>query len=155
MIDPSTVTALLQDDHERLDALVDDLRTSVAKAAFAEAREGFVAFASGLRRHIDVEEQVLFPAFEAATGMRSHGPTAVMRAEHADIRRLLDRTAAALEKADATALGEATDALTALLAEHDQKEEHVLYPMTDRVLGAGAGQLVETLRAGLRASSAG
>lgn len=147
----NTVTELLQHDHERLDAIAEDVQTRVSNAAFADARERFTTFDSGLRRHIEVEEQVLFPAFEAATGMKGHGPTAVMRAEHVVIQRLLEQTAGALEKADAGAFAQASEALIALLGEHNRKEEHVLYPMTDRALGAGAAELVGRLRAGLGA----
>ncbi len=147
----STVTGLLQDDHERLDAIVEDVRTRISKGAFVEARERFADFATGLRRHIHVEEQLLFPTFEAATGMKGHGPTVVMRAEHADIRRLLDEVTGALEKADVAAFEQSSDALVTLLAEHNQKEERVLYPMTDRALGTGAEELVGRLREGLDA----
>ena len=151
MSEESTVTGLLQDDHARLDAIVDDVHTRASTGSFAGARERFADFASGLRRHIDVEERLLFPTFEAAMGMKGRGPTAVMRGEHVDIRRLLDEVTAALDAGDPAAFAEAGAALTALLGDHNQKEERVLYPMTDRALGTGAAELVGRMRAGLGA----
>ena len=47
-------------------------------------------FTCGLSRHINVEEGVLFPTFEQMTGMTT-GPTTVMRSEHVEIRRLMER----------------------------------------------------------------
>jgi iron-sulfur cluster repair protein YtfE (RIC family) len=148
--EPRTVTALLQADHQRLDAVVDAVRARASEGSFGEARERFVGCATALRRHIDVEEQILFPAFEAATGMKGGGPTFVMRREHVEIRRLLDVVAASLEGTDVTSVAEASEALVALLGAHNRKEEHVLYPMTDAGLdAAAASDLVERLRAGL------
>ena len=78
---------------------------------------------------------MLFPAFEAASGMPpSAGPTAVMRAEHEEILDLLEQIAARIGDA-----AESLDALRrnfhAVLGDHNLKEEHVLYPGTDELLG--------------------
>lgn len=154
MNDQETVTGLLQGDHERLDAIVGDVQRRASEGAFADARERFADFASGLRRHIEVEEQLLFPTFEAATGMKGRGPTAVMRVEHVEIRRLLDEVTAALEAADAAALRSSAAALTGLLGAHNEKEERVLYPMADQALGQRAEELVGQMRASLHGPEA-
>ena len=39
-------------------------------------------------RHFEMEEAVLFPAFEEATGM-TQGPTMVMHAEHVQMKGVL------------------------------------------------------------------
>lgn len=129
-----TVTDYLQADHERLDALVPEVVRLAHAGAFSDARSRFDAFVRGLERHIDVEEEVLFPTFEEMTGMTS-GPTAVMRAEHVDLREHLKRAVAALAAGDAAAADDAIGQLTTLLASHNMKEEQMLYPMTDRALG--------------------
>ncbi len=131
-----SVTDHMQADHERLDAILEEVRELVATASFADAATRYTAFAAGLRRHIEVEEQILFPLFEKLTGM-TRGPTHVMRLEHGDIQRLLDAAHAALEVGNLAGANDTLGALVEMLGAHNQKEERVLYPMIDRAVGAG------------------
>ncbi|MBK9394046.1 MAG: hemerythrin domain-containing protein [Uliginosibacterium sp.] len=77
--------------------------------------------------HFAAEEEVMFPAFEAASGM-SCGPTAVMRMEHAEARELLDDLAAATQVQDTDGVRGHAEALLILLQQHNMKEENILYP---------------------------
>lgn len=129
-----SVTEYLQADHQRLDAIVPDVERLAGAGSLAESRARFGAFVDGLSRHIDVEEQILFPTFEEKTGMTS-GPTVVMRREHVEIRAAMARVSAALDAGDTATAHEALAELTALLEAHNMKEERMLYPMTDRALG--------------------
>ncbi|MCC6877356.1 MAG: hemerythrin domain-containing protein, partial [Sandaracinaceae bacterium] len=122
-----------QTDHERLDAIVGEVFEAIESDALREAKQRFSDFACGLRRHIVAEEQVLFPAFEEATGM-TRGPTTVMRMEHERIEELLRAIESALDAGDASAAA-TLETLVGILSDHNQKEEHVLYPTTDRLLG--------------------
>ena len=128
---PRSVTGYLQADHRRLDAIIPAVERLADAGSFAEAQTCFGEFACGLGWHIDVEEQVLFPFFEAKTGM-TRGPTEVMRVEHVDIRERIRAVAAALEAHDAARLRDALGELTTVLSSHNLKEERMLYPMTDR-----------------------
>jgi uncharacterized protein (DUF2249 family) len=128
------VTEYLEQDHRRLDAIVSEVVQLVDSGALAEAVTRFAEFACGLNRHIDAEENVLFPAFEKMTGMTT-GPTVVMRAEHVEIRRWMDIGAAALDAGDVAAVTSAVNGLTEVLSKHNMKEEQILYPMTDRAAG--------------------
>lgn len=131
---PRGVTEHLQADHERLDAILARVRTLAADGSFEEASARFAEFACGLRRHIEVEEEVLFPLFERVTGM-AHGPTVVMRHEHVEIRRAMEDISGALARRDADGVGGSIDALEDTLSDHNLKEERVLYPMTDEAVG--------------------
>lgn len=130
---PRTVTGYLQADHERLDAIVPDVERLADAGSFPEARARFGEFACGLGWHIDVEEQVLFPFFEAKTGM-TRGPTSVMREEHVDIKERMKRVASALEAGNVSAFRDALGELVGILSAHNMKEEKMLYPMTDRAI---------------------
>lgn len=130
---PRTVTDFLQADHRRLDAIVPVVERLTGEGAFDEARARFSEFACGLGWHIDVEEQVLFPFFEAKTGM-TRGPTTVMRQEHVAIRAGMQRVLATLEAKDEAATHGAIAELTGVLSVHNMKEERMLYPMTDRAI---------------------
>lgn len=137
--EPRSVTEYLQGDHERLDAIIPEVERLAQAGSFAEARTQFEVFVCGLSWHIDVEEQVLFPSFEALHGTPS-GPTTVMRGEHVDIRDRMRLVSAALDAQDLSATSDALQRLTALLGTHNMKEERMLYPMTDRALGTPTAQ---------------
>lgn len=146
--EPRSVTEYLEADHRRLDGILSDVERLAATGAYRDAAARFAAFSSGLDRHIDVEEQILFPVFESATGMTS-GPTQVMRAEHVEIRDWMRVATESLAWEDAERLAEAIGGLTQTLSAHNMKEEHMLYPMTDRAMHGDEQRraLVSRLRA--------
>lgn len=130
---PREVRDFLGGDHRRLDAILRDAARR-AQGSFADALERFAEFRCGLERHIEMEEQILFPAFERATGMTG-GPTTVMHLEHVEIRRLLEAIGASLRAEDFAGLLNAVREFTTVLGEHNAKEEDVLYPTVDHALG--------------------
>ncbi len=132
--DPNrTITEYFQSDHRRLDGIMDRFQDAYKTGRWEEASRDFREFNLGLRRHIQVEEEVLFPAFEEKTGMHDAGPTFVMRMEHTEIRGLLDRTLGATDSKNGSQIAESTHALTNILGDHNMKEEHILYPESDGI----------------------
>jgi len=127
----------------------DDSWAEVEAAADARDDEALRArwqdFARGFRRHLAMEEALLFPALEAATGMRDAGPTHVMRAEHQQMRAVLDQMAAAMERGDREELLDQGDTLHILVQQHNVKEEGVLYPLAERTLAPRWPELREQL----------
>jgi hemerythrin-like domain-containing protein len=148
---PAAVLATVADylgwDHDRLDALCERAFQARARGASDEARALAAEFASGLRRHIGLEEELLFPEFERLAGMSPHaGPTAVMRHEHRRIEGFLATLERTIGEAGAQA-DEARAGLLGVLVGHNVKEEQVLYPTADRLLGDSARRaLVARLR---------
>jgi uncharacterized protein (DUF2249 family)/hemerythrin-like domain-containing protein len=136
---PRSVTGYLQADHARLDAIAEETQGFIGTGSFAEARASFGEFVCGLSWHIDAEERVLFPAFEAAANT-PQGPTTVMRGEHVEIRAHMQRVTAALGAENAASAEDAFQSLIGLLGTHNMKEERMLYPMTDRALGSAKAQ---------------
>lgn len=128
------VSDFLGGDHRRLDAILSAVEGLAERGAFVEAAGRFAEFADGLSRHIEMEETVLFPAFEEKTGM-ADGPTHVMRAEHVEIRFLLGVLTSALLASDADAFSAADRRLHYVLGAHNQKEEEILYPLSDSMAG--------------------
>jgi iron-sulfur cluster repair protein YtfE (RIC family) len=128
-----TITRYLSWDHDRLDGLLGEATRRVEEGQFKQARSIFLAFEQGLRRHIRVEEEILFPIFESRTGTKT-GPTLVMRAEHRLIEAELTRMSQALEVGDASEYGGGLSILHGVLGAHNLKEENVLYPTTDDLL---------------------
>lgn len=125
-------------------------------AAFARAGERAAArdwtglerdggtFLREIERHIELEENLLFPAFEERTGMTS-GPTEVMRTEHAQMRGMFAQMRAAIQAKDAEQYLGIAQTLLALLQQHNAKEESMMYPMLDRALGDDAVSMADQL----------
>jgi len=123
----------------------DELWTRVEAASAESIAAAWRRFDASLRSHLAMEEEVLFPAFEAATGMTDSGPTFVMRMEHDQMRGMLDQMGAALARGDHDALLDQGDTLLMLIQQHNQKEEGMLYPMSERALAADWPALHERL----------
>jgi iron-sulfur cluster repair protein YtfE (RIC family) len=130
-----TVQVTFAHDHDRLDELLATYRR-LKDTEFAKAKQAFREFKFGLQRHIIWEETVLFPLFEEKIGMRDHGPTVVMRAEHREIGRRLEALHEKVRRQDTDSDPEEQALLQALFA-HNQKEENVLYPAIDRLSSEG------------------
>ncbi len=88
-----------------------------------------------MEHHFDMEEGVLFPELEEATGM-TDGPTAVMRSEHDEMRRLFEQMAMAMEARYEDEYFDTAETLLILMQQHNMKEEQMLYEMADRQLGS-------------------
>ena len=130
------VNEALSWDHDRLEAIEEAAFRKRAVGDLQGAYELYAGFAAGLRRHIGFEEELLFPALEEHTGFPpTAGPTAVMRAEHSEIKELLDRIEVGIGDA-AAPVEELRSSFHAVLREHNFKEEEVLYPGADELLGA-------------------
>ena len=74
------------------------------------------------------------------------GPTAVMRMEHRQILQMLESLQDALARRDRNDCLGLTETLLMLMQQHNAKEENILYPMSDRVLGARAAGLVADMQ---------
>ncbi|HEY3173997.1 MAG TPA: hemerythrin domain-containing protein [Thermoanaerobaculia bacterium] len=131
------ISEALSRDHERLARL--EVAAFVARAAgdAKTAEKWYAAFSSALRRHIAVEEELLFPVFEKRLGLSpSAGPTEAMRREHNEILRLLDQILRTIGD-PAKLPDEARAAFHELLDKHHLKEEEILYPALDYALSPG------------------
>lgn len=143
----TTITAFLTTDHRRCDELFAAAAQAAEHGDWAGCRERFDAFHQALKHHMAIEEQVLFPAFEQATGI-SEGPTRVMRHEHQEMLALLGQVSVAIAAGDAAHFRGSVESFTALMTPHSTKEENVLYPMCDEVLPDLSGEkLSEMVRA--------
>lgn len=135
-------------DHRRCDEFLAEAEEAVARADMHAARQAFAEFARLTEEHFVSEEKLLFPAFEARSGMR-FGPTEMMRQEHTQMRDLITAAIEALALGDVDAYCAEMETLLILMQQHNMKEENILYPMCDRHLGqdapAFAGELAQHL----------
>ena len=126
------ISTFFEKDHNRLDHLFQFFRLN-KQSDFLKAKQSFRDFLRGLERHIRWEEELLFPIFEARTGMKDSGPTAVMRFEHEQIKKALN-TIHEKVKSNKTDSDDAESLLLEILTQHNCKEEGILYPAIDQLL---------------------
>jgi len=143
-----SIRDLMAADHGQCDDCLVAVERSVARAAWADADAEFGRLRDAMQRHFDAEEAVLFPAFEAHTGMRM-GPTQVMRGEHGQMRELLGAAKIALEARDAEEYSGTAETLLIMMQQHNMKEENILYPMCDQQLAAQLEKLLAQLKGGI------
>jgi hemerythrin-like domain-containing protein len=140
-------TEILRDEHRVIEQVLACLERMAEYCAYgapldvksaAQALDFFRNFAD--RCHHGKEEGGLFPLLERRGFAREGGPTAVMRWEHDEGRRLLEgMTAAVAAPEGSSATGRFTVLArdyAALLRAHIRKEDACLFPMADLTLSA-------------------
>jgi len=135
-------TDVLKREHRIIEQVLDCLEQMADRAA---SGEGFdrdnaadaVEFlrTSADRCHHGKEEDRLFPAMIDKGIPREVGPVAVMLAEHDVGRAAIRSMTGAIDGDDAAAFARPAREYVALLREHIQKEDNILFPMADSVLG--------------------
>ena len=136
----SEALASLSRDHHQALVVAQRLRRANDASAVA-ARERFLEFwESEGRRHFQLEEELLLPAY-AAYGDPHHPLVLRVLGEHVSIRARANRVRAA-----ASAPLEDLHDLGAALAEHVRLEERELFPMIEAAMpGAGLLALAHAL----------
>lgn len=134
----TTLSIFLGDEHVACDHDFALAENAVASGDWPAARLGFQRFLEDIQRHVRHEEDLLFPAFEARTGMVG-GPTQVMRQEHRQMDQMFDAMADALVRTDDNAYLGLSETVLMLIRQHNLKEENILYPMAEKAL-AGEGE---------------
>jgi iron-sulfur cluster repair protein YtfE (RIC family) len=149
-----SIRELMAADHRQCDERFAAVERFVAGAGWDDADAAFERFRGAMLRHFDAEEAILFPAFEARTGM-SMGPTQVMRGEHAQMRELLAAAKVALDERDADDYSGYAETLLIMMQQHNMKEENILYPMSDQHLAHQLEALLAQLQGRIAAGEDG
>ncbi len=137
----TTIAELFEEDHRRLDEIAAQMR-QVAQVDPVRAIVLAGMLVWGFRRHMKIEETIVFPLHEAQT--KYAATTARMHAEHRAISAYVDRIErdadelriASSRQRVVTKLLEAEAALAAVVADHNQKEERALFPLLDHTMPA-------------------
>ncbi|HEX7766481.1 MAG TPA: hemerythrin domain-containing protein [Nitrospira sp.] len=127
-----TISAVFDEDHDRLDALFKSFQT-LKRTDFPKAKSAFLEFKTGLQRHVAWEEDVMFPLWEKKSGMTGGGPTIVMRREHQEIQDCLESIYRKVQAQNLETDRE-EEVLLDLVDRHYMSEEEVLYPEMDHLI---------------------
>ncbi|PRZ41253.1 hemerythrin HHE cation binding domain-containing protein [Antricoccus suffuscus] len=133
-MDTETLGAALEREHREIDGGIEAFTASGGKRQ--ADLEPLIRAMAGLRRHIYLEEQFLFPPIRDA-GMIP--PIMVMLREHGELWESMDLLESALHADPETPdVQDLCRELLAKLASHNSKEEPIIYPQADRILSAEA-----------------
>jgi hemerythrin-like domain-containing protein len=130
-------------------SLYEDLLTAGHDAVENEDWEGvnliFSQLVMHLKRHIALEEEVLYPAYESAPHA-PQGPTTALREEHSTIIRLLQDMAPVIRTRDSEHLLECLAHLENQMIKHHEKEEDIFLPMASHILNSRRDELSSRLK---------
>ncbi len=138
------IKSFLTTDHRACDEYFSQMENLANEGTLADASEAYRKFADATEHHFQMEERVMFPAFEQKTGM-TQGPTEVMRMEHQQLRSLLKQLGEAIEKDDRSKFFGLTETLMIMMQQHNMKEEQMLYTMAQQHLSADAAQIIDMM----------
>ena len=143
------IANILQQDHERLDRMLEDAAQAVQDARWEEAAKTLESFRRGIvEGHMAVEESLLFPAFEAWEGGEDHALTALLRKGHRDLQVFFSEMADAITAHDAEEFGDLLSTVQTILKQHDAKEESEVYPHLAEAVADGGELAAKRLLAG-------
>ncbi|MDE2038450.1 MAG: hemerythrin domain-containing protein [Elusimicrobia bacterium] len=138
------ISQFFEKDHREIDALLE----AVDYRRPQESYETFHEFHMRLERHIHWEEGVLFPAVAQRAPHLEMGPIRVMLSEHEQIRLHKSAALRALKLGEGAGAQYAARTMLSVLADHNAKEERILYPACDSCFSdAEAEALLTKVRA--------
>ncbi len=141
-----SVEKKMSEDHSRCDELFAGAEESIADGDWETGIARFSDFNAALEHHFQMEELVMFPAFEERSGMFG-GPTQMMRSEHTQMRDLLFSMADAVQRRDQDDYLGYSDTLLTIMQQHNAKEEQILYPMVEQALSERLETLIQEMDA--------
>jgi len=132
---PGIAEALIA-HHRRIDELLAAVDNSVRAGDWDALEVCLAQLREALLAHFVIEEDHLFPAFEAATGLRD--ATSELRSEHEQLRAVVTMLIDARSRRDVEDCRTDCETLALLYRQHKEKEEILMYPAFERTLSAGA-----------------
>jgi iron-sulfur cluster repair protein YtfE (RIC family) len=126
-------------------------RSAAARNDWQECGAHLETFARELELHFNIEESILFPAFEEETD-GDIGLTRHMALEHLRMRDLIGQLLATIHRTSKAEYLSCAVTLNGILQHHNASEEQFLYPMIDdlpaeqrTLLRADIDDLLETI----------
>jgi iron-sulfur cluster repair protein YtfE (RIC family) len=134
-------------DHREVDSIFERADAAAKAEDHAALAREAGEFLRRIAVHIEIEERLLFPIFEERTGMIEAGPSVTMREEHRQMEARFAEMRGAIDARDAGGYRRAAASMMDILLQHNQKEEQMMYPMIDDILGSEVAALLDAARA--------
>jgi uncharacterized protein (DUF2249 family) len=124
------VLEFMTSDHQRIHRMLERLGELARNGEHKQLTEETGHLATSLRKHVAMEEELLFPVISESLGTL-RGPSAVLRDEHIQIFNLIE----SIQRTAATdGYPSLVEQLEDLLVNHSGIEERILYAITDLLL---------------------
>jgi len=125
----------LEHEHSLYEDLLSQCQDAVESEQWGTVDRLFGQLVSSLKRHMAMEEEVLYPAYEAAAHA-PQGPTRALREEHDRIVRLVSDMAQVIKSRGSEHVLECLVHLERQMIKHHEKEEDIFLPMASHILDA-------------------
>lgn len=109
------------------------------------ARQAFQEMATHMKRHMAIEDEVLYPAYEASTDA-PQGPTTALREEHRQLQRLVLDMARLLQTSDSEQVLDGLQHLERQMLKHHEKEEDIFLPMASHILSEKREEIIAKIK---------
>lgn len=117
------VTDFFRHDHDRLEGLFHEFYETRKIALFQR-------LALAMDRHLDLEDNQMFPVYERRAGQAGQQPIRAMRTEHEELKNLLTTVHSHLANNN-SAVALAATRLGELMELHHSREEAIVYGLID------------------------
>jgi hemerythrin-like domain-containing protein len=136
----------LEHEHSLYEYLIASCQQAAETEDWGSVSQSFDELVTHLKQHMALEEEVLYPAYEASSEA-PQGPTMALREEHDRIARLVRDIALLLRTRDSEQTLESLAFLENLLVKHHEKEEDIFLPMASHILRDQREELLRQLEA--------
>ena len=133
-------------DHRECDEAFANMENIVHEGDWDKAKIAFESFASDLNYHFDMEENVMFPAFELRSESAHCNPTPVMLMEHAQMRKLIEDMRNEVDTKNKEQFFGLSETLMMTMQQHNMKEEQMMYPMVDESMAGEEQMLLDNMK---------
>jgi iron-sulfur cluster repair protein YtfE (RIC family) len=143
----SGVIDAIKRDHKRLDELFSKASQLIKINQPAEATPFILEFAEGLRRHMQVERDILANTLSPSWNRYPNDPTSRMLREHEDIltQTLIIESQFENGVPDADEVSSLLDKLADTLTKHEAREERGLFPQWEATINQAAPEIQAAL----------
>lgn len=131
-------------EHSLYEDLLSECHDTVENEDWESVNLIFSQLVMHLKRHIALEEKVLYPAYESAPHA-PQGPTTALRQEHSTIIRMIQDMAPVIKSRNSEHVLECLAHLENQMIKHHEKEEDIFLPMASHILNASHDELLRKL----------
>ena len=141
----SVIKEFMESDHRACDEAFANMENAVHEENWKEAKKLFDSFSSDLLYHFDMEEKVMFPAFEARSASAHCNPTPMMLMEHEQMKKLVQDMRTDVDSKNKDHFFGLSETLMMTMQQHNMKEEQMMYNLADDALDSN--DIVEKMKA--------
>lgn len=134
----------LEHEHSLYEDLLSGCQDAIECEDWKGADQLIGELVASLKRHMALEEEVLYPAYESEHSA-PQGPTQALRAEHDQIVRLVGDVVRVIKSRGSDHALECLAYLENRMIKHHEKEEDIFLPMASHILDAKREEITRQL----------